>query len=81
MSEVVAFGLNLAQFVTTVCALLTTSAVGYIAVKVREGVNEVLRTIEENRRRSKRHKRVIFGTEAIDGLVDRVDRVEEEADA
>jgi hypothetical protein len=81
MPDPVAFGLNLAQFVTTVCALLTTSAVCYIAVKVREGINEVLATIEANRRRTKKHKRVIFGSEAVDGLVERVDRVEEETDA
>jgi hypothetical protein len=81
MPDPVAFGLNLAQFVTTVCALLTTSAVCYIALKVREGVNEVLSTIEANRKRTQRHKRVIFGSEAVDGLVERVDRIEEETDA
>jgi ABC-type transporter MlaC component len=81
MAETVVFGLDVVQFVTTVSAFVTTAMVSYIALKVRQAANEVLRTIEANRRRSQRHKRVIFGDEGIPGLVDRVSYVEEETDA
>jgi ABC-type transporter MlaC component len=81
MPASVVFGLDVVQFVTTVSAFVTTAMVSYIALKVRQAANEVLRTIEANRRRSKRHKRVIFGDDGIPGLTDRVSNIEEETDA
>ena len=64
--------LDLAAVVTSVSATVTATAAVYTASRVRRGVGEVLSTIEQNERRSRRNERLLLGGKAYQGIVEQV---------
>lgn len=66
--------------VTSVSASVTAGAAIYTARRVQATVSTVMETIEANEDRSKKNERLLLGSEAYDGVVTRVERVEEDAD-
>lgn len=70
----------LGQIVTPAASTVTAAAAVYTAGRVRQGINSLLETVEENEKRSKYNRRLLLGSDVYDGVVARVEQVEDERD-
>lgn len=73
-----ASALDVGAVVTPAASTVTAAAAIYCARRVQQGVDRVLATVEENEDRSLQNERLLLGSEAYDGVVPRLQRVEEE---